>query len=186
MKLLMNLLIAGLLLNMGCNTRVTYEEALNENQDRFEDARQLEDAKFLVESKSRNLLAIKVLSLASDSGYSSVVVRFAKQSLPEHQQLDEELEELSKKKEIELPDELSAQHQMLLSELTSSARSNFDNTFSKIIGNINDQNYAMFTGNATEASDEDIRAFAARKLDLLRNHSRLLSTMQEQLLNTSE
>ena len=146
----------------------------------------IEDATFLVESKSRSMLAIELLTLATASGYSSAVVSFAKQTLPEHQKLNEEIEDLSDEKNITLPDALSDGHQKLLSELTSVSRQDFDRTFSGIMSRINDENNSIFTTKATRASDPDIRAFAARKLDLLRAHSKLLSEMQSQLLDTSD
>lgn len=186
MKLLIGLAIACLLVNAGCSSSVSYEEALTKNKDRFEDPSALEDAKFLVESKSRNMFTIQVLKLASESGYSSVVVNFAKQTLPEHEKLDEEIVDLAKDIDVTLPDELSKEHQTLLSELTSVPKENFDNTFSRIIGSVNEENNSFFTTKATRASDPDVRAFAARKLDLLREHSQLLSTMQSQLLNTTD
>jgi putative membrane protein len=185
MKFVMGLIAASLLLN-GCNRSVSYEEALSENAEDFKDVNMLEDATFMVELKSRNMLTIKILTIASDSAYSSVVVGFAKTTLPEHKRLEEEIQDLAKKRDVSLPDELSPEHQILLSQLTSSRRQDFDNDFNRIISKINNDNNKLFTSKATQASDPDVRAFAARKLDLFRTHARLLSQMQSQLLNTSE
>ena len=185
MKLVTGIIVAGLLLN-GCNRSVSYEEALSENADDFEDVNMLKDATFIVELKSRNMLAIKILTIASDSAYSAVVASFAKTTLPEYKKLEEEIQNLAKKEDVVLPDELSAEHQILLSQLTSSRRQDFDNNFSRIITKINTDNNSLFTSNATQASDPDVRAFAARKLDLFRAHAKLVSEMQSQLLNTTE
>lgn len=186
MKILIRLLTICLIAMVGCDQRISYEEALSENKERFKEPGRLEDALFFVRTKSRSTLAGQVLTLTSDSGYSSVAVGFAKATLSEHQKLDEEIAVLAKKKKILLPDELSPEDQILLSQLTSSSRQEFDNTFNSIITRINEDNNSLFTAKATQASDPDIRAFAARKLDLLRVHSQQLSTMQNQLLNTTK
>lgn len=186
MKLLPTLILAISLITISCNRSISYEDALTKNQNQFDNAEQLADARFLVESKSRNMLAVKILTLAADSAYSSVVVSFAKQSLPEHQKLEEEIQELSRKKDITLAEDLSPEHQIMLTELTSSSRKNFDNIFSKIITQVNEKNSSSFTVQATQASDPDIRAFAARKLDILRANSQSVESMQSQLLDTSE
>lgn len=185
MKFVVGLAIACLLLS-SCDRSVSYEEALARNKDEFKDARKIEDAGFVVELKSWNMLTIKILAIASDSAYSAVVVSFAKTIMPSHKKLDDEIVDFAKKKDITLPDEVSPEHQILLSQLTSSRRQDFDNTFSRIITRINEENNMLFTTNATQASDPDVRAFAARNLDLFRTHAQLLSTMQSQLLNTSE
>ena len=186
MKPLMLLMIAGLFITIGCNKSVSYEEAFTKNENQFDDRAKLEDAKFLVDVNSRNLLVIQLLTSASDSGYSSVVVNFAKENLAAHQQLDEEIGDLAKKKDISLADELSPEHQLMLNQLSAARRQDFDNVFSRIISRINEENNSLFTTKATQASDADVRAFAARKLDLLRAHSQSIAAMQSQLLDTSQ
>ena len=185
MKCVKTIIVASLFLT-SCSRSTSYEDALAMNKDDFKNAKTLEDATFMVELKSRNFLTIKILEIASDSAYSSVVVSFAKTILPEHNTLDEQINDLAKKKDISLPDESSAEHQLLLSELTSSSRQDFDYIFSRIISKINTENNSSFTSKATEAWDPDVRAFAARNLDLSRAHARLLSNMQGQLMQTTE
>jgi putative membrane protein len=185
MKRVLGLVIVCLLLS-SCNGSVSYEEALAQNRREFKDAKKLDDAGFVVELKSWNMLTIKILTIAADSAYSSVVVSFSKTTLPAHKKLDEEILDFAKKKDITLPDELSPEHQILLSQLTSSRRKDFDKTFSRIVTHINDENNSLFTSNATQASDPDVRAFAARNLGLFRAHAQLVSAMQSQLLNTSD
>lgn len=185
MKLVVGLVIACFLLS-SCNGSVSYEEALAQNRREFKDARKLDDAGFVVELKSWNMLTIKILAIAADSAYSSVVVSFAKTTLPVHKKLDEQIFGFANKKDITLPDKLSPEHQILLAQLTSSRRKDFDMTFSRIVSHINEENNSLFTSNATRASDPDVRAFAARNLDLFRAHAKLISAMQSQLLNTSD
>ena len=168
-----------------CNNNVSYEEALNKNREHFEDAKEFADAEFLMKTKSANLLAIKALDLASDTAYSAAIMNFAKSNLEDLKKLDEEIAEVARKKDITLADELSPEHSTLLKQLSSAERTEFDASFIRIVGNINEANTATFTTKATDAYDPDIRAFAARKLDLLRAHSESVSSIRQELLNTS-
>jgi hypothetical protein len=55
-----------------------------------------------------------------------------------------------------------------------------------IIQTINDSYLTAFTNKATQGADPDIRAFAARKLDVLKNHAHHIKLLEQQLLHTSQ
>src|SRR5687768_5994351 len=97
----------------GCSGDVSYDEALEENQQEIEDPKTVEDAKFLVEARSLNLLGTKLAQLAADSGYSSVLVDFAAAHLEQHQEMDKDLKDLAREKNLTLPTEMSAAHNAL-------------------------------------------------------------------------
>lgn len=180
--ILLILVTAGLLTS--CSGDVSYKEALEENREEIEDPKTLEDANFLVESKSLNILATKLSALASDSGYSSALVSFARSHSEEHKEMEEDLKDLANEKDITLPSEMSEEHKALFYQLSSATRQEFDRNFIEIIKKINEENKSLYTRNATGANDPDIRAFAARKLDPLKANLESISKIEEQLLQT--
>jgi putative membrane protein len=173
-------------LMVACSREVSYEEALRKNQQEFKDEKKLEDAYFLVAAKSLNMLATELLKLASDSGYSSAVVNFAGRNLEEHRGMDEDVLDIARKAEITLPTEMSSGHQVLFHQVSSAARSEFDRSFVTVMKRINDEITGRYYRNATEAFNPDIRAFAARRLDLLKTHAKSIAAIEEQLLSTSD
>jgi putative membrane protein len=178
------LILVTIVLIAGCSGDVTYKEALEENREKIEDPKTLEDANFLVEAKSLNILATKLSALASDSGYSSALVSFARSHAEQHKEMEEDLQDLAKEKDITMPAEMTEEHKALYYQLSSANRQEFDRNYIKIIKKINEENKSLYTRNATGANDPDIRAYAARKLDPLQANLESISKIEEQLLQT--
>lgn len=176
--------LAIALLMSSCSSSLSYNEALQKNVSRLEDTEKLEDARFLVDAASYNLLAMKLAEEAIKSGYSASVVSMARENLKEHEEMGKELKKLARKEDIVLPAELSSEHQRLLAELSSSDRREFDRTYIRILGDIGQQDGEKFESMATEAKSEEIRAFAARKLDHFESHQNQLQTVDAELLRT--
>lgn len=175
--------LAAIMLS-SCSSNLTYNEALQKNAKKIEDPEKLEDAKFLVDAASFNLLATKLAEAASKSGYSASLVALAKQNLEEHEDMGKELRKLARKEKIVLPTSMTPDHEKLLAELTASDRRDFDRTYVRILSDINTEDNGKFASMATEAKSEDIRSFAARKLDLFKSHKNELETVNAELLRT--
>ena len=173
------------LITAACSGDLSYEEALQENRENIDDQKTVQDANFLVEAKSLNLLGQSLSTLAADSAYSTALSDFAKTYGDQNEQLADDIKDLAKDKDIKLPAEMSEEHKAIFYQLSSSNRSNFDRTFIDLARRINEETRVLYTRNATEANDPDIRAFAARKLDQLKAHMAEARKVEEQLLQTS-
>lgn len=178
------LLFFILMIAVSCSQELSYTEALEKNRERFDDPQMVEDARFLVDAKSANMLEIRLTQMAADSGYASAVVDLARQNLNDHQELSEDLEDLARKKRVKLPTMMSNEHQSLVHKVASSDREDFDENFMDALQKVNKSLYEDFMDKATEANDADIRAFAARKLDVVRAHSDRIDNVQSKLLST--
>ena len=176
--------LAVALIMSSCSSSLSYNEALQKNVSRLEDTGRLEDAKFLVDATSYNLLAMKLAEEATKSGYSASVVSMARENLKEHEEMEKELKKLARKEDIILPAEMNGEHQRLLAELTSADRREFDRTYIRILGDIGQQDREKFANMATAAESDDIRAFAARKLDHFESHQNQIQTVDGELLRT--
>lgn len=178
------LILAAALFFWACSGDATYKEALEKNREEIEDPKTREDANFLVEAKSLAILNSKIFGLAADSGYSSAVVEFAQKHQESHEQMEKDLKDLAKDKDITLPSEMSEEHKAMFYQLSTGSRQDFDRSFIRISKRINDENRSLYTRNATGANDPDIRAFAARKLDHLEENAKAVAKIEEQLLQT--
>jgi predicted outer membrane protein len=167
-----------------CSSSLSYNDALQRNVNRVEDTEKLDDARFLVDAASYNILATRMAEEAIKAGYSASLVTLAKQNLEQHEEMGKELKKLARKEDIVLPADMSDEHKRLLSELTSSDRREFDRTYIRILGQISDDDSQKFSRMATEAQSEEVRAFAARKLDLFESHKTQLETVDAELLRT--
>lgn len=167
-----------------CSGDASYKEALEENREEIEDPKTLEDANFLVEAKSLAILNTKVYTLAADSGYSSALVEFAASRTEAHEELEKDLNDLAKDKDIKLPSEMSEEHNAMYYQLSTADREEFDRSFVRITKRVNDDSRNLFNRNATGANDPDIRAFAARKLDQLEANATAVNDIEKRLLQT--
>ena len=176
--------LISVLLLASCSSSLSYNEAIQKNTAKVEDPERLNDARFLVDAASYNLLATKMAEAAISSGYSASLVSLAKENLETHEEMGRELKRLARKEKMVLPAEMNSDHERLLSELTSADRREFDRTYIRILTEVNEEDSEKFSQMATDAKSEEIRAFAARKLDLFENHENQLQTMDAELLRT--
>lgn len=168
----------------GCSSSLSYSEALQKNARNIEDPEKLDDARFLVEAASYNMLATKLSEAAIHSAYSASVVKLAKENYDQHEEMGKELKKLARQEDIVLPAEMNEDHQKLMAELTSSDRREFDKTYIRLLKQASEEDSRRFSQMATEAESGDIRAFAARKLDLFESHETELETVDAELLRT--
>ncbi|MGC1244121.1 MAG: DUF4142 domain-containing protein [Chryseosolibacter sp.] len=167
-----------------CSSSLSYNEALQKNAKRIEDSEKLDDARFLVDAASYNILAMRMAEEAIKSGYSASLVTLAKENHEQHEEMGKELNKLARREKIVLPGEMNDAHQRLLAELTSADRREFDRTYIRILRDVSQEDRGKFSQMATAAESEEVRAFAARKLDLFESHQTELQTVDAELLRT--
>lgn len=178
------LVICLTLLLGSCASSLTYEDAMSRNRKNISSMARLEDANFLVEAASYNILEQKVLELALERGYSAAVVNHARQNTEEYEEMGDDLNKLARKKDIKVAGQLKAEHQAILDRLAGAGRSDFDQEFVEALDDIIDDNTDLYEDQASAADDADIRAFAARSLTLLRDHAEAIENVDDQLMST--
>jgi len=167
-----------------CLSDLSYQEAITKNQRKIDDPEKLDDAKFLVEAKSFNLAEKRLTELASTNGYASTVVETAKKHLEDHKDMEDDLSQLARRERIKLPSDMNDEHQAYVGDLAKADRDDFDKEFLQTMKKLNEENTQRFMSMATDAQDADIRAFSARKLDMLRAHADQIERIEKELLNT--
>ena len=173
-----------LALAASCTSTLSYNEAMQRNVSKIDDTEKLEDARFLLEAASYNTLATRMAEAAVKSGYSASLVRMARENLEAHQEMEKELRKLARKEDITLPGEMSSEHDRILAELTSTDRREFDRTYLRLLGEVSEEDSQKFSDMATQAQSEEVRAFAARKLDMFESYRQEIQTVDAELLRT--
>jgi putative membrane protein len=181
-KGLLLLLISTVMVS--CSQDLSYQEAINKNQRKIEDPAKLDDATFLVETKSNSLLQVRLAELAKTSGYASAIVDLAKKNLADLEEMSEDLDDLARREKVAIPDMMDDHDQANYYEVSKADRQDFDKNFIMIMKQVNEDNIQRFLSMATNAKDADVRAFAARQLDLFRTHAQRMEQVEKDLLNT--
>jgi putative membrane protein len=167
-----------------CASNMSYQQALDKNRRSLESMEKLEDAQFMVEAQSFNLLEQRINQLAIEKGYSADLVKFARKNAESYEDLGDELSKVSRKEKIKIPSEMKTEHEQKLQELSATARSDFDARYVDVLREINEENTELFEEQASEANDAEIRAFAAAKLGVLRATAEEISQVDDQLMQT--
>ena len=187
MNTLSHYILTGLVLLAitACQKELTYSEALNKNEDNLTDPKAVEEAYFLVKTKSANMLGTLLTSMAVDSGYAAVIKDLARQNLADHKKLGDDLPRIAHDGDIALPTQMSSSHQSIYVKVAASNHKDFDRNFIEAIKKLNEAMNEEFNSMATDAQDEEIRAFAARRLGIIRSHTNRIAQVEDELLVTN-
>jgi putative membrane protein len=104
--------------------------------------------------------------------------------LKDHDRLEDELASLARREKIKLPKEMNEEHEDYVEDVAKADREDFDKEFLTALKKINEETNERFMAMATDAKDADVRAFSARKLDLLKAHAQKMERVEQDLLNT--
>ncbi len=167
-----------------CSNTTTYDEAIQKNRGNFEDPQRLGDAIFLVEMRSLNMFQLALLQLAGQSGYASEVVNLGKEDTNLFKTIAQDLTEVARSEEVRLPTEMSQDHASRLAVIRETPRQDFDRAVITELRKINEAALGQLTLMATEGSDPDVRAFAARKIGTIRTHLKRVVQVEDGLLTT--
>ncbi len=167
-----------------CDSTLSYKKAVSKNLKNSNDQRRFDDARFVIDAASYNLLATGLAEEASTSGYSAAIVTLAKENLEHHQSMRKELKRLARKEKIKLPGQMSDNHQALLNQLKNTDRRSFDEMYIRIMNDITEESRTTFSQLATAAQSAEIRSFAARELGTFDSHKSRLKTVETELLRT--
>jgi len=173
---------AGLLAS--CYSTLSYNEAMQRNVSKITDSEKLEDARFLLEAASYNILATKMAEAAIESGYSASVVSMARENLGKHVEMERELRRLARREDVVLTAGMNSEHERILAELNTADRREFDRSYIRLLGELSREDRQKFSRMATDANSEHVRSFAARKLDLFESYEREIETVDADLLRT--
>ncbi|MGK7390455.1 MAG: DUF4142 domain-containing protein [Candidatus Cyclobacteriaceae bacterium M2_1C_046] len=165
-----------------CGSSLTYNEAIEKNNDNYENKEARQDAIFLVDAKSSSLLLKQIGDLGVERGYATVVQNFATKISTDHEGLNERLNSLAKSEKIKVPAEMSERHQQMFNELQTSTRQEFDKNFVRMVERIYEDNIELYKTIATDANDDEIRAFAAQHLNFLRRNEEQADQMEDELI----
>lgn len=176
-------LLLLVLMLQACSLPMSYEKAMLMNERRL-DQEQRDDYTFLVDAQSLNKLEIKMNKLAATEGYSAAAVSMAKKNLDEHELMEREIRRLARKQKIKIPSELKPEHEALLDELRKTPEQYFDKNYARILKQVNEETTYRYEHIASQGTSTDLRTYAARRLEVLREHAGNILAMEKKLLET--
>lgn len=184
--LLLGLASASVLLMLSlasCNnttSRNTKDVAEEHNDAKFASAKE-DDADFLVNAEEINLEEIQLGLLAQTRSTSTEVKELGKMMEKDHTKASSDLQKLAAKKQVTIPTTLTDDGISANKKLVDTKSADFDKEYVDMMVNGHKDAISKFEKASTDATDPDIRSWAASMLPVLRQHVDHFITCQKQL-----
>lgn len=131
------------------------------------------DKDFIQTAGTGGKAEVKLAEAAVKQGHSSEVKTFAEKLVKDHTAANTELTTLAKTKNIEIPpcpEKEKEKHEALLKKKGA----DFDAAFLAEMEKCHQKDIALFEKASKEASDADVKAFAAKTLPVLKSHAEMI------------
>jgi len=157
----------------------TKKVAEEHNEAKFDNAKE-DDAKFLVSAAEINLEEIQLGKLAQSNSMNADVKSLGKMMETEHSKALADLQKLATKKQITIPSTLTDEGMSASKKLMDKKESKFDKEYCDMMVNGHKDAISKFEKASTNATDPEIRNWAASMLPTLRTHLDHSITCQKQ------
>ena len=148
-----------------CVRSWTYSYTQDRNENKFRDEGMEEEVVFVMEMKSSAILMRDISSYARDSAYSAMVQKFAAELNSEYILFDPELNVLATKLGIKLSNQLNSAHWAKYRQVKEKKMADFDKEFLSVVYEIHTKLYDTSNQLASQAKNNAIRSFCARKIN---------------------
>ena len=172
--LLMMTLATTTLFLVSCNNNQRQQEtnisAAKQNNEKFDNQKQKNEAKFLVSAAENNLEQIQLGQLAQQKGSSTHVRELGKTMENEHAKSQKKLKELAKSKNITIPSSLTNDSREVYNDLNSKSGNDFDKAYTSRMVKSHDKTISTYEKASNDSQDMDIKNWASSSLPVLRSH----------------
>lgn len=132
------------------------------------------DRKFVEKAASGGMAEVELGKLALDKASAPEVRQFAQKMVDDHSKANEELKQLSLKKNFPLPNDIDTEQKQELQKLSKKSGKDFDKAYMETMVKDHDQDVKDFKNEASQAgADPEIKAWAQRTLQVLEEHDKL-------------
>jgi putative membrane protein len=128
------------------------------------------DNEFMTEAAVGGMAEVELGKLASTKAQNADVKKFGQMMVADHSKANTELKALATKKGVTLPTDLDAKHKATMTELQGLSGAAFDKAYVADMLADHEKDVKMFQAQAQNATDPDVKAFAAKTLPTLQAH----------------
>ncbi len=115
--------------------------------------------------------------LAAERGSSDAVKAFGQKMVKDHSKAGKALETLAKEKKVILPTKLMPAHQEIMAKLSKLKGEDFDHAYVAAMVTAHKKDVAAFKAESKNATDADVKTFAASTLPTLEMHLEMIQSL---------
>ena len=136
---------------------------------------------FMHEAAIGGMTEVELGKLASTKGANAEVKKFGQMMVTDHSKANAELKALAAKKNVTLPTEPDSSHKSILDDMTGKSGADFDADYVDAMVDDHEDDVAAFEKQAQNATDPDVKAFAAKTLPTLKKHLEAIKAIQSKM-----
>jgi putative membrane protein len=131
------------------------------------------DQQFMVEAARGGIAEVELGRVAAQRAATDAVRQFAQRMAAEHGVANQELMQLAQRRGVTLPREVGPAHRAAIDRLSTLSGPAFDQAYMNEMMRAHQQDAALFTREAREGQDAEVRGWAAKTLATINEHQRL-------------
>ena len=140
-----------------------------------------DDSDFMKEAAVGGMAEVDLGKLAVTNAASSDVKKFGQMMVDDHTKANNDLKALAAKKGLTLPAGTDPSHKATMDDLRGRTGADFDKEYVEEMVDDHEEDVAKFEDESKNASDPDIRAFAAKTLPVLQKHLDAIKSIQAKM-----
>jgi putative membrane protein len=129
-------------------------------------------ATFVKKAAQDGLTEVALGKQAATKAQDPQIKQFADHMVQDHSKANDELTSVAKKKGLQVPSSLDAEHQAIVQKMSQKSGADFDTAYSKEMLKDHKKAVSLFEG-ASKSSDTDLSAFAQKTLPTLKEHEKM-------------
>ncbi|MDB6091713.1 MAG: outer membrane protein [Gammaproteobacteria bacterium] len=137
-------------------------------------------ASFVKKAAQDGMTEVELGKLALTKSSNSQVKQFAQKMVQDHGTANQELAGIAKAKGLEVPVRLDAQHQGMVTTLSSKSGAAFDSAYAEHMAMDHSKAVALFQAEAT-SNDPELAGFAKKTLPTLQEHKKLADSLHSSM-----
>lgn len=134
------------------------------------------DTLFVKKAAAGGLTEVELGKIAQQNGESQDVKDFGAKMVTDHSKINDNLKTIAAKDNLTLPDKPTDDQQALIDKLGKETGKTFDNAYIHAMLKAHIADKALFTEEASDTKNADLKAFASDSLNVIKDH---LSMIQE-------
>ena len=170
----------------GCSSNDSVEQAAEQSTQQFEAAGvqgMQNDALFMAEAASANMLQVQLGELALEKAVSPEVKELAEQFTEGQRQVVEDLQNIAAQRNFVLPTTLGTAHQEVYDQVSAESGIGFDLAYLKRMREEQSKLLDRYEDMAEEGQTMEVKQFASKQLPLLRQHLQKAEELEDRLGN---
>jgi putative membrane protein len=135
---------------------------------------------FVHEAARAGIAEVKLGKMATEQVESRDIKQFGQRMVTDHTKANDQLKAIAQDKNIEVPMGMNEKHQQIAEKLAKLQGAEFDRAYIRAMVKDHEKAVELFSKEAQQGQDADLKAFAAETLPTLQEHLNMVNELAQQ------